>query len=208
MISRLFIIFMLIVLAACDKNTIKHDALPSGAVVLAFGDSITFGYGASKGQDYPTKLATITGWNIINAGISGEQAAQGRLRIEAALQQYQPKMVLIELGGNDFLKRRDPKAIKEDLRFIIEKVKAVDAIPVLVAVPTLSASAILMGRPSDAAIYKELAKEEQITLIKSVISDTLADESLRFDQIHPNAMGYQNLAEGVAEQLRKSGLLF
>lgn len=188
------------------KQAIEYDAIPAGASVLAFGDSVTSGYGVSKPQSYPSQLAMMTDWNISNAGVSGDTALKAKQRIAGALAQYQPKLVLIELGGNDFLQRRRPEAVKQDLREIIQAVKQTDAIPVLVAVPALSPLAVI-GMPSDSPIYQELADEEQIVLIKSVFSMILGNSELRADQIHPNAKGYQLLAEAVAEQLRESGLL-
>ncbi|UYZ85012.1 GDSL-type esterase/lipase family protein [Entomomonas sp. E2T0] len=206
LVKHSIIILLVIMLGACGKSEVQYDAISSGTTVVAFGDSVTYGYGVSKEQNYPTRLAVITGWNIINAGVSGERADQAKNRISSVLKQYQPKLVLIEIGGNDFLKRRKEQAVKEDIRSIINTVKAENAIPVLIAVPALSPIAMI-GLPSDSSIYKELAKEENIILIDSVFSNVLRDEKLRLDNIHPNAQGYQQMVGGIVEQLRSNGLL-
>jgi len=103
--------------------------------VLAFGDSVTFGTGAGSSEDYPALLATATGWNIINAGIPGDTAQKGQSRIESLLKQHNPQLVIIGLGGNDFLRRRPEQAVKEDLRNIVVQVQNSGAIAALIAAP-------------------------------------------------------------------------
>ena len=61
-------------LGACSKKSPRLQSLPAGATVLAFGDSVTYGTGAQAGQDWPSLLAGLSGWNVINAGIAGDTA--------------------------------------------------------------------------------------------------------------------------------------
>lgn len=205
-IKYISIIVMSIVIMACGDKPQKYDRLSSGATVLAFGDSVTFGYGVDPKDSYPTILTELSYWNVINAGISGERADQAKARIDGVLAEHQPQLVIIELGGNDFLQRRNAKAVKEDLRAIIQSVKSHGAIPVLVAVPALSPIAAMTGQPSDADLYKELAKEEKINLIPNVFSDILGQENLKQDHVHPNQAGYRVLAEGIYQALSRMGL--
>ena len=109
------VIVMLLALSACEQSP-QFNALAPGATVLAFGDSVTYGVGAKSGEDFPTLLAAETGWNVINAGVSGDTARDARHRIDALLAQYQPQLVIVELGGNDFLRRRPAATVKRDLR--------------------------------------------------------------------------------------------
>lgn len=194
-----------LLLVACDKP-LQLPTLAPGSTVLAFGDSVTFGTGAGPGEDWPSLLAERTGWQIVNAGIPGDTAEAGKHRLAALLDAHQPRLVIIEIGGNDFLRRRPQAAVKEDLRDIIRTVKSFGAQPVLVAVPELSLLAIVAKRPSDAPIFAELAEEEHIPLITDVFSDVLAQAQLRADQIHPNALGYQEMAKGLHEGLSGFGL--
>jgi acyl-CoA hydrolase len=113
----------------------------------------------------------------------------------------------VELGGNDFLRRRSDSAIKEDLRFILSAVRQSGAVPVLVSVPRFSVLGVAVGALPDSEIYAELAKEEKVPLVKRVFADVLSDPALKSDQIHPNAEGYRKLAEGVSKALVKEGLL-
>ena len=92
-------------LAGCGKKALTGRQLAAGATVLALGDSITFGIGASAETSYPTVLAKLTGWNVINAGVSGDTSAQALARLPALLQEHVPPLVLVSIGGNDFLRR-------------------------------------------------------------------------------------------------------
>ena len=86
--------------------------------MLAFGDSVTHGTGAKQGEDYPARLAERTGWKVVNAGIPGDTASAAKARIDGMLRETAPAMVIVELGGNDFLRRRVDRDIKEDSRFL------------------------------------------------------------------------------------------
>ncbi|MFA7290830.1 MAG: arylesterase [Rhodocyclaceae bacterium] len=193
-------------LAACGRSP-KLPALPRGSVVLAFGDSVTYGTGAAAGEDWPTRLAALSGWRIVNAGVPGDTAEAARSRIGPLLDEHQPALVIVELGGNDFIRRRAQKRVKEDLRQIIQTIRASGAGVVLVAVPELSLLGAVTRQPDDAPIYAELAKEEKLPLIADVFAEILSRPELCADQIHPNAQGYRQMAEGFHGALKKLGLL-
>jgi acyl-CoA hydrolase len=195
-----------LLLAACGGEGVRQ-ALPAGATVLAFGDSVTFGLGAGPGQDYPAQLAELTRWRVINAGISGDTAREARQRLAPLLKTHRPDLVIVELGGNDFLRKRPEREVKADLHAIIRESQASGAIAVLVAVPRLSMLRASIGALSDASIFAELAEETGATLVADTFSGVLSDDSLRADRIHPNALGYRVLAEGIAQRLRAEGLL-
>lgn len=195
-----------LLLAACGGAT-KLAAILPGSKVLAFGDSVTFGTGAAPGEDWPSRLAAMTRWSVINAGIQGDTAEAAIGRIEALLEEHQPALVIIEIGGNDFLRRRPPSAVKEDLRRIIGAARAARAAVILVAVPEPSLLGVVARKPSDSPIYQELGEEENVPVIRDVFSDILGRAELRADAIHPNAQGYQKMAEGFFKQLRDVGLI-
>ena len=205
----IILVLMPIVIAAhlpACSGTPQHAPLPPGTSVLAFGDSVTYGTGAAPSENYPLKLAARTGWNIHNAGIPGDTADLAKLRITEAIEASKPALVIVEIGGNDFLRQRPESAVKEDIRAILKAVRQSGALPVLVAVPRLSMLAVL-SRPGDSPIYAELANEEGVLLVEGVFSDILSDNRLKTDPIHPNAAGYLQLADGIAKTLVKSGLL-
>lgn len=174
--------------------------------MLAFGDSVTFGTGASPGEDWPALLASRTGWRITNAGIPGDTAEAATSRIGPLLAAHRPALVIIELGGNDFLKRRPAPAVKASLQAIVGEVRAAGAQPVLVAVPELSLLGVVARRPSDAPLYRELADTENVPLVESVFADVLARPELCADAIHPNADGYRVMADGIQRALIGAGI--
>lgn len=192
--------------AGCRKAP-KRTAIAAGQTVLAFGDSVTFGTGASKGEDWPSLLAHQTGWKIVNAGISGDTAQIGKGRIQALLDVHRPALVVIEIGGNDFLRRQPSTQVKQDIRQMIKLVQSAGAQVALVAVPELSMLGIVAGRPSDSPIYAELADEENVVLVPHVFSETLARPEFCADRIHPNALGYQYMATGIYARLQEVGLV-
>jgi acyl-CoA hydrolase len=178
---------------ACDRMP-KPTPIPPEATVVAFGDSVTYGTGAAAGEDWPSRLAALSGWTVVNAGVPGETAEQARGRIDAVLARYEPALVVIEIGGNDFLRRRPPEAVKADVRRIVRSVRQHGAQAVLVAVPQVSLLGIVSGAKRDAPIYRELAREDGVPLVEKVFSEILSRPELCADRIHPNAEGYRTMA--------------
>lgn len=193
-------------LAACGGSA-SLPPLPRGSTVLAFGDSVTFGTGAEPGEDWPTRLAALTHWSVVNAGVPGDTAEAATNRIQSLLDEHRPSLVIIELGGNDFLRRRPASGVKEDLRRIVRAAKAARAGVVLVAVPELSLLGVVTGKPADSPIYEQLGEEENVPIIDEVFSDILGQPELRADNIHPNAQGYQRMADGIYKALKATGLV-
>lgn len=193
-------------ITSCDRAP-QYAALSPGATVLAFGDSVTYGTGAAKGEDYPSQLAAISGWAIHNHGIPGDTARDAKARIAEAIDETQPKLVIVEIGGNDFLRRHPEAEIKENIRNILKAVRAAGVPVVLVAAPRFSLVGAAVGALPDAALYAELAEEEDVALVPEVFADVLSDPQLKSDQVHPNAAGYRKLAEGIAAALAQFGLL-
>jgi acyl-CoA hydrolase len=191
-------------LTACSRAP-KMTSVPPGSVVLALGDSVTYGTGAQAGEDWPSQLSQKTGWQIVNAGIPGDTALNAKGRIEALLELHRPALVIVEIGGNDFLRRRSQTEVKEDIRQIIATIRGSGTDVVLVAVPAFSMFAVVAERPTDAALYAELAKEESVPVIAGVFSGVLARSDLRADTIHPNAQGYRVMTEGLFAALKKLG---
>jgi acyl-CoA hydrolase len=192
-------------LAACGKRQ-GFTALAAGGRVLAFGDSVTYGTGADSGEDWPTLLGERTGWRVVNAGVPGDTAQAATSRIGPLLEEYQPELVIIEIGGNDFLRRRPESAVKQDIKTLIGSARSAGAQVVLVGVPNLSFLAVVAGKAADAALYGELGKEEGVPVIEDVFSDILSRPELCADKIHPNAEGYRRMADGIHSALKRLGL--
>lgn len=187
----------LLLLAGCDSTPPIRPLAP-GATVLAFGDSLTHGNGASADQSYPAVLAELLEVQVVNAGVPGEVSADGRKRLPEVLEKLQPQLVILIHGGNDFLRRLDIAQAKENLRAMIEMSRQQGADVVLAGVPQLGLFI------SPAPFYAELAEEYQLPFLNDTLSDILKDRSMKSDTIHPNAAGYRQLAEELAELIRNA----
>jgi acyl-CoA thioesterase I len=197
-----------LVLGACGRNKpAAGAALPVGSSVLALGDSITFGTGADSVAAYPAQLALLTGWNVINAGVPGDTAAQAVERLPALLAEHQPALVILSAGGNDFLRRLSASETEAALRHAISLARDAGAQVLLVAVPQPTIGAALGAGVSDHPLYARLADELKLPLHANGWAKVLGDETQRADQIHANAAGYRAFAEGLAATLRSTGHL-
>ena len=193
----------LLALSACSGKR-KYAALPAGSTVLALGDSLTYGYGVAAGSGYPAQLARLTGWKVVNGGVSGDTSAQASARLPALMRQHRPALVLAGIGGNDFLRKIPEAETRSNIGNILQAVKA-DSVPVvLVAEPYLSLGA-LVGMPSDHPLYADLADRYDVPLLSDAWSDILGNKDLKSDQIHANAEGYRVFAEKMRDFLRELG---
>ena len=199
-------VLLLLLLGGCGEE-LRLTPVAPGQTVLAFGDSVTHGTGAGPGEDWPSLLAPATGWNVVNAGVPGDTAMAGKSRLPSLLASHRPVLVLIEMGGNDFLRRRPQSVVKEDIRGLVRMSRQAGAQVVLVAVPEPSLLGVIAGQPGDAPIYRELGEEEQVPVIEEVFADVLSDPELRADTIHPNAAGYRQMAVGIHDGLKALGLI-
>lgn len=198
------IINILLVFALLGCSEKKEPILLSDTIV-SFGDSLTFGYGAQENEAYPYKLKEIIGYNVINAGVNGDTAQNGVKRIIEVVQEHNPKLVLLSLGGNDML-RQSSQNLENNLKEIVRFLKSKNIEVVLIAEPQPS----IMGKTfglSDAKVYKKVAKDENIILIEDVFSKYLSKEELKSDLIHLNAAGYEKVAQDVAKKLKDSGYI-
>lgn len=188
-------------LAACGDDRPKLGALSPDAVILAFGDSLTYGKGASLGESYPHVLDAQISQSVVNAGISGETSEQGLRRLGAVLEQTAPAMVILCHGGNDILRKLPLEKAAANLREMIRMIRDSGAQVVMLGVPKF-------GLILDAApFYQELAEAEQVPIDGEILADILSDNALKADTVHPNAAGYRKLAGAVRQLLLARGAL-
>lgn len=192
------------VLAACDRGPAvpRLTPLESDAKILAFGDSLTYGTGATRETSYPAVLESLVGRPVVNAGVPGETTSQGLERLPEVLERVDPALVVLCLGGNDMLRKQDRERMKQNLAEMIETIRARDLPVVLLGVPEPK----LMGLSTEPS-YFELAQRYALPLEAEVIPDILGDSARKSDQIHPNAAGYADMARAVADLLKKAGAL-
>ena len=189
-----------LLLSACGQTS-KLPPLAPDAVVLAFGDSLTYGTGANEEESYPAQLARLTGRRIVREGVPGEVSAAGLARLPSALDEHRPRLLLLCHGGNDFLRRLPKAQAAENLRAMIRVAKDRGVDVLLIGIPEIG----LTLTPPE--FYAAIAKQFGIPYEGEVLTKILRDGGLKADQVHPNAKGYRLMAERVAELLRKSGAL-
>jgi acyl-CoA thioesterase-1 len=200
MARRRTALLLLALLAACGGQP-KLSPLPPDAVVLAFGDSLTFGIGANPRESYPVRLETLIGRKVIAAGVPGEASAAGLARLPAALEAAKPQLVILCHGGNDFLRKRDDAQAANNIRAMVRLAQARGAQVILVGVPK---PGLLL---SPAGFYGDLAKELRLPYEDAALKKILGDNELKSDLVHPNARGYARLAEAIAALMKKSGAI-
>lgn len=195
-------------LGACEKkNTSSATPVPAGATVIALGDSLTAGFGTTESNSYPTVLKSLTSWNVVNAGISGDKTTDVLARLPALLEQHRPALVLTGIGGNDTLRRLPESATRANIVNICQQIKASGAQQMLIAMPQFSLIGAAAGMLSDNPMYKSIAEEMNIPLQEGAWARILSDQSLRSDEIHANAQGYALFAELLVKSLREARLL-
>jgi acyl-CoA thioesterase I len=196
-------------LAGCGKSAtgMQGQRLTAGAKVLALGDSITQGVGAAPEAAYPAVLASLTGLNVVNGGVSGDVSAQALERLPSLLADHQPALVIVSVGGNDFLRRLPATDTEANIRRIVALSRQAGAQVLLVAVPQPTFGAAVGAGLNDHPLYARLAGELQLPLHEGGWARVLGDATLKSDQIHANAAGYRTFAEGLAATLRSSGLI-
>lgn len=183
----------------CTEEVATLPPLRGDAVVVAFGDSLTYGSGAAPEASYPAQLERLIGHRVINAGVPGELAEEGERRLRESLGETQPALLLLCHGGNNLLRRRDGATAVEPLRSMIMAARSRGVDVVLIAVPQPG----LWLEPSE--FYEALGTEFGIPVEREALTDILSDSSLKADAIHPNAAGYRKLAEAIARLLRQAG---
>jgi lysophospholipase L1-like esterase len=204
--SRINVLFLLVLLLLASAVGFKHfstsdvppDILPKGALILAFGDSLTYGTGAAPGESYPAQLERRIGRKVINAGIPGELSAEGLRRLPPLLEQYKPDLLLLCHGGNDILRKKTDAELRSNLDAMVRLARSRNIDVVLIAVPEFS----LIGLDPH-PVYEEIAEANNIPIESDILSDLLSDNRTKSDRIHPNSAGYEKMAEAVEKVLRE-----
>ena len=182
-----------VLFAGCRREIPNLDS--PGTTIVAFGDSITAGYGAEgPGTTYPERLAERIGRPVINAGVPGDTTADALARIELVLA-HDPWLVIVELGGNDLLRQTPIERVEANLTAIVERLLAARIAVVLVEIHGPFGG----GRYAD--LFERLGEKYHVPVLEDALPDILSDPKLKSDEIHPNAAGYAKLAEAVSEEL-------
>lgn len=158
-------------------------------LIVFFGNSITAGLGADIGEDFPSLIGNKLNVPIVNAGVNGNTTHDALLRINKDVLSKNPSIVIIELGGNDLLEGVDTNVTTKNLDLILSKIKPTGAKIVILG------TKFFLFQEKYEVNWATLAKKYDATYVPDILEGVIADQSLKFDDIHPNAKGYQNIAE-------------
>lgn len=183
----LYTLLLLVFLSGCAKREIVN-ADSKGETIVCFGDSITFGYGAKPGEDYPTALARLVRAPVINAGIDGDTSTEALQRLKSDALDRDPFLLIIEFGGNDFLRKVPLETTVSNIRQMVEQAQAKR---IMVALVDISAGLFLKEYR---LAYKKLALEKGTIFIPSVLNKIVTNPSMKSDFLHPNGEGYKMIA--------------
>ena len=199
--KRLLALFVLIVAST--------SARAEAPVILVFGDSISAGYGLAHVEQgwvelLKTRLSALGyGYQVVNASVSGETTAGGLARLPRALELHHPKIVILELGGNDGLRALPIAQMRANLTQMVELATAAGAKTLLLG----------MRMPPNygpeyteqfAMVFSDLARDRKLALVPFLLTDiALSPTLLQGDDIHPNAAGQPVLLENVWPTLKQ-----
>lgn len=199
-VNILYLFLLVVLVAACDSQP-PVQVLGDDAVIVAFGDSLTFGNGVKKTDSYPAVLQTMIRRKVINAGLSGELSANGLERLPEIIEEYAPQLLIICHGGNDILQRKSMVDAEKNLRAMVKMAKDQNIDVVLVAVPSINLSAKPPG------LYAAIASDFNIPFEPDIIGDLQTDRKMKSDSVHFNEAGYAEIANALKKVLTKAGAL-
>ncbi len=185
--------------ASCGRSSVRLPSLDKSATILAFGDSLTFGTGATPDQSYPARLSSLIGRQIVNHGVPGEISRDGLNRLPGLLDDVKPALLILCHGGNDFLRKLDSKESEANLRAMIKIARDRNISVLLMATPK---PGLLLSVPD---FYEKIGSELAVPVESAVLVKVLGDNSMKSDLVHPNAMGYSKIAEALAAALKRAG---
>lgn len=166
-----------------------------GATIVAFGDSLIYGYGSTSGHDFVSLLSTRIGLPIVNLGVSGNTTTMGLARIQDVLDQN-PRLVIVLLGGNDYLRRIPRATTFANLDTIVNTIQEHGAAVLLLGIR----GGLLYDSYDDD--FRAFARSHGVGFVPNVLDGLLGDKNLMSDEIHPNDAGYAKVMDKVEPVLR------
>jgi acyl-CoA thioesterase I len=197
-IRNLCVLMVIMFFLGCggDRFDSIRNLRSDGETIICFGDSLTEGVGAESGEEYPTVLSRKLGMRVVNAGQSGDTSARALARLSELLDNKNPRLVIVLLGGNDFLRQVSTVETRKNLKEIVRRIQNHGA---MVAI-----AGMRLGLFTDeyGPIFEETAQEFGALYIPQVMNGIFNDAKLKSDQIHPNSAGYRLIAERIAEKIK------
>ncbi|MBN9416475.1 MAG: arylesterase [Candidatus Eremiobacteraeota bacterium] len=171
--------------------------MPRAGPIVVLGDSLSFGLGAESNHGYVGVLQKRLGLEMVNKGVSGDTSKMALDRLQKDVLDLKPALVLVELGGNDFMQKIPTDETFANLDQIITRVQAQQTPVLLIGVQNG-----LFGNQAGGR-YRALANQRHTGLVTNALGDILTRPDLKSDAIHPNDKGYESMADKVEPELRR-----
>ena len=186
---------LLVSLGALGCGSSGNPTAPSGVTVVAFGDSITFGFGTTGDNDYVARLASRTGNSIINAGRIGDTTGDALNRLDSAVLSRDADIVIVFLGGNDVLQGIPLQTRVNNITTIVQRIRQDGAAVILIDMGSGVLDAFNGALPG-------LASQTFSTLVTGVLEGVFGVPGLMADAVHPNDAGHAIIADRIEPALR------
>lgn len=219
LIRSIIVLSFIFFLISCGVSSAKKEfeqprekvqvpqTVSSKPKIVAFGDSLTAGFGLSEKESYPYLLqeklrADGYDYDVVNAGVSGDTSAGGLERIDWSLEQENVQILILELGANDLLRGLPVEKMKQNLSTMIKKAKAKNVKVLfcgMIAPPTMGAK----YQREFVSVFPDLASEHKVEFLSFILENIAADPKLnQADGIHPNAEGEKIMTDNVYNALK------
>jgi len=197
--------------AALPATAQAPSSKTEGPLILAFGDSLTAGYGLGRGLGFAPQLQDSLrrhgiAARVHDAGVSGDTTAGGKARIGWTLQRMgeKPDLAIVELGANDMLRGVDPKVTEANLDAILSELDR-QGIPVVVAGMLAAPNLGPDYRRRFEAIFPTLARKYDATLYPFFLQGVVGNRSLLLsDGLHPNFEGVKRMVTGILPTVQRA----
>ena len=162
----------------------------TGATILVLGDSISAGYGIQREESWVSRLGSRVagegpGWRVVNASVSGETTGGGLARLPDALDEHDPEVVIIELGGNDGLRGYPVTRIRDNLNRMVALARGAGSQVLLVGMQIPPNYGPRYTR-AFAAVFEEVSEAHDVPLVPFILEQVaLRPELMQRDGIHP-----------------------
>lgn len=199
MLLRRMSVVLIIILGVsfgCFKYLESVNVEEEMGLIICFGDSITEGFMLREKDSYPYQLGLLIGETVLNKGVSGETSGQGLRRLKEDVLDHQPKLVIVQFGGNDYGWQMPSEETLNNIDIMVEKIAAIGAnVAIFIGDPTILQPVYIDG-------FRRIAQQRNILLIEGAIDEIAENPGLRLDAVHPNAQGQKVLARNVARGIK------
>lgn len=200
--NKIVLIGLILLINACSESPLTLPELPENAVILAFGDSLTYGSGASDGDDYPRVLSELISREVINEGLPGEISQAGAQRLPTLLDEYHPDLLILIHGGNDMIRKIPDQETITHLKSMIADAQERNISVIIMGVPKPALFLL-----NSAEFYQNMAEQHAIPADLITLPELLSRPEYKSDPIHLNPAGYRKLAEKIRDLLIETGAL-